>query len=318
MNTWGRMRAGWSFGMGTLRENRTGRLIALPARARVGRAADCAVRIDSRLVSNAHATLWWEDGRWHVRDHGSRNGTRMAGQPLAPGSRAPIGPDDVLVFGDDANAYTVVDIHAPPARARAGETVVFGEGGVLCLPTPDDPQVMIFEGADGTWLLDGASGGETAVDGGVIVVAGRAWVLELPVPDAGTWAPEARATSLGLSFRVSRDEEYVELWVEVGGPPVQLATRAHTELLLLLARARVEDDAHPEPERGWRYADDARERLGLDSAAFNLHVFRARQQLSEGGHAGLAAIIERRGTTGQIRIAGARVEVLPLSVPPPL
>lgn len=43
----------------------------------VGRDASCEVRVGDSAVSRRHAELVPEDGRWHVRDLGSGNGTRL-------------------------------------------------------------------------------------------------------------------------------------------------------------------------------------------------------------------------------------------------
>ena len=195
--------------------------------------------------------------------------------------------------------------------AATGE-VAAANHGVLCLPSPEDPQVMVFEAVDGTWQAEGPDGTVELVDGYALVVAGAAWVLHLPVGHTSTMSPSSVPRSLGsigLVFRVSQDEEYVEIAMRSDGAPVPLAPRAHFELLLLLARARIEDRDHPPAEQGWRYADDVQRMLGVDKPVFNLHVFRARQQLGEAGVAGAAGVVERRASTGQLRLGVERVEV---------
>lgn len=82
-----------------------------------------------------------------------------------------------------------------------------------------------------------------------------------------------------------------------GGPPVALA------------RARIEDASCADAEQGWRYNDDVRRMLGLEPGSLNVQIFRARQQLGGADVAGAAGIIERRATTGQLRLGVGRVEV---------
>jgi CheY-like chemotaxis protein len=48
----------------------------------IGRQADCAVRLADPLVSRRHCSLTLREGRVWIEDLGSRNGTRLNGQPL--------------------------------------------------------------------------------------------------------------------------------------------------------------------------------------------------------------------------------------------
>jgi len=50
----------------------------------IGRAPECDVQLESTRVSRRHAELSCDaEGRWRVRDLGSRNGTRVNGQPIS-------------------------------------------------------------------------------------------------------------------------------------------------------------------------------------------------------------------------------------------
>jgi FHA domain len=299
--------------MALLKNLHTGRTVALGARVLVGRAGTCALCLDSRMVSNEHASVWWESGVWMVRDVGSRNGTQVDGRKLAPGERAELQPGAVLVFGHEEHTWTLVDAGAPVAIARADDgQVVAAVGGVLSLPNADEPLYMVFEGRDGQWAMEGPDGVRAVRDGSPVAAAGRGWILHLPVGHTSTWTPAVAALSIstvGLRFRLSRDEEYIELFLLHGGAETHLQARAHFELLLVLARARLEDADHPPSERGWRYADELQRGLGLEGAAFNLYIFRARQQFGEAEVAGAAGVVERRASTGQVRLGVERIEV---------
>lgn len=302
--------------MALLRSELTGRAVSLGGRVVVGRAGACALRIASRVVSNEHASLWWESGAWMVRDNGSRNGTRVDGRLLAPGERARLRAGSSLVFGHEEHRYTLVDAGPPVAVARgpSGE-VVSAEGGVLCLPSPAAPEVMLFQRADGGWVAESERGVELVGDGDPLSVGGAAWLLHLPLLDATTLkldGAEGNAPNFGVVVRHSRDEEHVEVVLELPAGPLSLPARAHHELLLALARAWVADASQPPAERGWCYADQVQRDLGLDAQRFNVHVFRARQQLCEHVGAAAASVIERRTLTGQVRLAAPRVLVTPL------
>lgn len=46
----------------------------------IGRDVDCDVCLDDEMVSRRHARVFMQNGRWHVQDLGSRNGTRLDGE----------------------------------------------------------------------------------------------------------------------------------------------------------------------------------------------------------------------------------------------
>ena len=50
--------------------------------AQLGRGAACDVCLVDESVSGAHATLMFRDGRWHLIDHASFNGTYVDGQRI--------------------------------------------------------------------------------------------------------------------------------------------------------------------------------------------------------------------------------------------
>jgi pSer/pThr/pTyr-binding forkhead associated (FHA) protein len=57
----------------------------------VGRGRAATVRIDSAFVSNEHAQISWNDGRWWATDLHSKNGTRVNSRPIEEPVRLNIG-----------------------------------------------------------------------------------------------------------------------------------------------------------------------------------------------------------------------------------
>jgi FHA domain/Domain of unknown function (DUF1707) len=64
----------------------------------LGRSRDCACVLADPSVSRRHAELRREEGRFVLRDLGSRNGTRVNGARLL--DEAEVGPGDRVSFGD--------------------------------------------------------------------------------------------------------------------------------------------------------------------------------------------------------------------------
>ncbi len=77
-------RAGVSFLLDPIQQNR------------IGRDSDCVIRLNDPLCSRVHAIIALENGAWHIRDAGSRNGTFVNDQKiddavLADGNNVRIG-----------------------------------------------------------------------------------------------------------------------------------------------------------------------------------------------------------------------------------
>lgn len=79
-----------------------GPLLTPATRPRVGRAPINDVALPFSSVSKVHAFLRFIEGEneWTIEDAGSRNGTRVNGQRLAPNDRARLRDGDAVQFGD--------------------------------------------------------------------------------------------------------------------------------------------------------------------------------------------------------------------------
>lgn len=117
-----------------------------------------------------------------------------------------------------------------------------------------------------------------------------------------------RLRDMALTFEVTRDEEYVHLFMTENGRTLDFGDRSHHYLLLTLARRRLADAAqhHPDWSCGWTYADE----LTRDPTLMNVHIYRLRKQLEHAGLLDPAQIIERRRSTRQVRIGSSNLEVV--------
>ena len=98
--------------------------------------------------------------------------------------------------------------------------------------------------------------------------AGRAWRLEQPCgrKDAPTLGIGA---AVALAFRVSADDEYVEVDVYVGGEVVKLRPRSFHDLLLTLARPRTGGE-------GWTTRPELAKMLRVEPGSIDVAIHRAR------------------------------------------
>lgn len=288
-------------------------LIALSARALIGRSSTCHVRLDDRTVSAEHAVLAYTRGRWSVRDLGSRNGTRVDRTPLKPGERVEISVGAVIECGSSEIKF-VSDGAPGPVALRPDGTLIESGGGVLALPSPEDPVVTLVQGGVG-WVVEHADGVRPLVDGAVIELAGAPWRLLVPTDESAdvrsTVQPLETPLLLGrltLEFFASRDEEFVEIHLPEASQ--RISARAANYLLLVLARERAADAHLPEADRGWMYSPDLARKLSFELERLNVEVFRARAALSALGVVDAGRVIERRALTRQLRLGTDRF-VLP-------
>jgi hypothetical protein len=88
----------------------------------VGRSRRCDVRIDNESVSKVHGSLSFEraTGRYLLVDEGSRNGTRVNGEPLVAGVPAPVWAGANVAFGDAL--YVFLDPQTVRKLARLAVT----------------------------------------------------------------------------------------------------------------------------------------------------------------------------------------------------
>lgn len=291
--------------------------VTLAARSVVGRAPNCTVRPADRRVSGEHATIAWSGERWEIRDLGSRNGTFVNGARIEVGRAVPLRAGDHLGFGGADEAWRLADASPPVATAeRVGSSQVqVAEGQLLALPSATEPWITVYQDVHGTWQAETTAGCRAVEDGEVLDVDGQAWKLHLPTTLEPTVDVDQRAPTFGdlqLTFSVSSDEEDVEMVVRHEGRPLELGARAHHFVLLLLARARIEDAEQPglsEAEHGWRYVEDVCQMLRVDDLRLNTAIYRARKELGAMGVRGAPQLVERRRSSRSLRLGTGAVTV---------
>lgn len=305
--------------MATLERLRDGALHLLSSRDLVGRSRHCDVHIDARFASNEHAVLHWNGSRWAVRDLGSRNGTHVDGERVMAGADVPLEVGCAVMFGGEEEVWRLLDLAPPSVLARSldGGATQAADDGLLALPDPDNIAATVALRQDATWVIERDGREEPVRDRTIVTLGAARWLLRLPEPSGTTQTPEgaARLATLRLGFRVSRDEEHVELTVFEGERAFDLGARAHHHPLLLLARQRLrdrEDTALPSTSHGWLYQDDLARMLGLDEQRINVDVYRARKQLAKAGARDATALVERRPGTRQLRIGADHIEIASL------
>lgn len=300
--------------MGILIENGSGRRVQLATRTLIGRTRHADLRISGRWVSGEHAVIWWTGTAWHIRDLGSRNGTMVGGQRLPPPGTQRLEAGAEISFGQVEAGWRLADVSPPRAQARSSEgTTRDAIDEVIVLPDEEHAWAVVERTEDG-WQVRDTSGARRVIDRDTIIVGQQTWTLRLPggaEPTQEHGASLRELSSFTLSLRVSRDEESIDVRLLHEASSINLAPRAHHELLLRLAE-QLEADRETDtsiPEAGWIDTRTLAQQLGTTRDHLNVHVRRLRQQVIRAGVLGAKAIVERRSGAGQLRLYPLPVEI---------
>jgi hypothetical protein len=301
--------------MGRLRHVHTCDEVVLAPRHLVGRGPACQLRLDEPKLSNVHAELIWDGGGWQLRDLGSRNGTFVAGARIEPGQLIALEPGVELAFAGSSACYRLVDATPPRLLAIADDGELrIAEGETLFIPDDDEPELTVYCDHEGRWWVESSMDTRRVDEREGLLAGGRKWRIHLPtpLPDTRTVEGELRLSGVELRFRVSRDEEHVELSLHAGSSVHRVEPRAHLVLLSTLARLRLADHERgdlPASECGWVHRDDLAKMLAIEPTLANLWIHRARRQLDALGVRESALLIERRSAGTQVRIGLDRIAV---------
>lgn len=289
-----------------------GSLHFLDASHVVGRSRSAQTVLTAADVSAHHLAVNWNGTEWTVRDLASRNGTWVDGRPIGAGEVVGLKLGSVLGVGSPSASLTLVEDGPPCARATSGETSVEGGPDLLALPSADDPVVLFQLDPEVGWTVSEGEESRPVGSGVEVAADGRRWRISLPEPVVGTVDARRPAATgdLALRFRVSGDEEYVELTAVVGGQAHVLPARTYQEILLALARVRLADAELPPADRGWVYTNRLMKMLRLSSNQLYVGMHRVRRELAALGVPG--DTIERRSTTHQVRLGVEDVQVAPM------
>ncbi len=302
--------------MAELRHAESGGVFVLEAEHVVGRSPRSELRIDRNDVSTRHALLRFNGSAWEVRDLGSRNGTFLDGVRLNAAEDHLLKRGAVLRFGLGQDEWMLED-DAPPEVMVVrvdGSGAVKAEGSILALPSVDEPEVTLYRGPTGSWLIEKPDARVTSLaDHDVFEAAGQTWRFCCPLVVAATQSvgQPLSLREIELRFGVSSDEEHVEIRAHSAGQELDLGSRTHNYLLLTLARTRLEEvrGGVPDEVAGWVYQDELLRDLDTDQPQLNVDVFRLRRQFVDAGFVDGASVIERRSSTKQLRIGISRLRI---------
>lgn len=291
----------------------------MPARCLVGRSRACDLMLAEPAVSSQHAVAEWTGSLWQLKDLGSRNGTFVDARRLAANELMPLQEGACIRFGRATNEWVLVDASPPRPMAVNIESgrIELEDSGLLVLPDAEHPELVLHMEGDGRWVSDVHGELATVGDRALLTVADELWRVHLSLAGSGTLDADdhrVRLADLRLCFAHSPNEEYIELTAEAGASRMDLEARAHNYVLLLLARARLADQARGvvPPDQGWIHQEKLLDMLKIEPAHLNITIHRARLHLARSGVSDATRLVERRKGTRQLRLGVARIEIVRL------
>jgi len=304
--------------MATIEHVLTKKSIYLNSQHIFGRSPHSSTQLEAKDVSKSHATIYWQGGQWHIKDH-SRNGTVVNGNFLHNNVDKLV-QRQTIQFGKEASTqWKVVDI-TPPLNyleSLGGSYQIIPLESYYALPNEDNPQIAFYCTADRQWKAE--RGGETIEPehNQIFVCDGVEWrfvknELVDETVDYGRIKENA-----WFEFTLSADQEKVMVKIVVNQLEMDLGERSYNYMLLSLARKRQEDiNAGVESkEQGWQHIENLTHEMSkeelkeVDQYNLNLRIHRLRKGLQKLKPHGsqFINIIERR--KGEIRFAHPKIKI---------
>lgn len=299
--------------MGVLESD--GKRCVLGADQLIGREPGAALRLNDESVSWRHASLRWTGQAWELQDLGSTNGTFLDGRRIAPGARMLLRMGSELRFGETQDVWSLADTEPPGTSlvdVATGERISALDD-LIAVPKEGEPELFISRQVNDTWVAESADRVWEPRVFDLLTVGARQYRFEPGGPVYATTAGQSLQLTpsvLALELAYSLDEEHVEITIVHGERRIALRPRAHSYLLLILAREREKDQADlsiAPAHQGWVYQDQLLKMLQTNPTQLAVDIYRARKQFSEAGVIDAGQLVERRCTTHELRIGVSRL-----------
>ncbi len=246
-------------------------------------------------VSNIHAAITWQNQEWYIKDL-SRNGTWLGDSRLEKLIYTRLILGQKIRFASLDYIWVVDDLTPPQNivyRVENPEDCLH-IGSYTLLPNEEKPECVLSKGKElNDWKFFHAEHGGNENDeskkvatGDIIRFSGVDWKLFLQ--EEITMTEEVKEKKHPLSefhftFKVSLDEEHVEVTARLDSKEFHIKNKTHNYLLLYLARKSLSDfkAGIVESECGWVDNSLLAKELGLDNTHINILIFRIRKNFSK-------------------------------------
>lgn len=284
----------------------------------IGRAKHNRLVISEPEVSKSHATLYWFNQGWYLKDHSS-NGTLLNGQLIVHEAKK-VKKGDVLQFGKSEQTMFVLEAHHAPSSflfcvSNPESKLVLQEASHY---PKENPEVSFFRINNTFWYIDDGVKEQQLVDGNVYPFSGEDWEFVENEPLEDTLIYKESNQNLLFQFSLSSDQENIRLVLSDKDTKCDLGQRIHNHLLLILAREKANDnnDGVEEGLSGWVDMDTVVKKLrkelmqpNIDQYYINLMIHRIRKQFSKDlpFETSIADLIER--DNGKLRFRYNNIDI---------
>lgn len=250
--------------------------------------------IEGPEISRYHAVIEWKMGRWELKDL-STNGVWINDIKVQKNVSISLNLGDKIIFGHPQSQVFIFAESQPPedmlCRYDASELDTTEQQAITLssyhlLPNKEEPKMVLYKDVESWWgedILDSGISKRCLKNGDLVSIDGVRWQLRTAISNEETLCiqdSQVNLKELLAEFKVSQDEEKIQLTVTKGVDPVDLKFRNYHYLSLYLARRRALDvlEGLTESEQGWVYVEEIARDLGMEENTVNLHVHRARKQ----------------------------------------
>lgn len=306
--------------MGRLENTKTKEIVFLNSYHQFGRNTYlCNTYLSDRDVSRTHATIFWSDDQWYIRDH-SRNGTFIDGTLI---SKAAIKIEDhtQIQFGNvNSDKWHVIDINPPTnyLRSLTTKNKILPLDTCHALPDEQHPEIIFYLSESKDWVAESVEQKLLLKTGTKFKYNNEEWEFIANEVLHDTMDYDDIFSEAYFKICLSPSEEDIHLKLVIDNHEYDMGRRAYNYMLLSLSRKRLDDHEKglTMDDQGWvgtkELEDDISKELGytVDKYYLNLQVFRLRKQMLEMKPYGylFSEIIERR--TGEIRFAFPQLKVI--------
>ena len=283
----------------------------------LGRGSDNATKINVPDVSSRHATIFWQENQWFVKDH-SLNGT-LVNKKFTHQKTVKLSQGSIIKFGRDfSSEYKVSNLAAPKSYlvSLTSSQQFILEKEYYALPNEKRPVVELLL-ADGVWQLKKDSKSHFLEDRQTFEVAGQRWMFVRNKSTEDTIDYGKLKNQALFIFTMSTDQERVRVQIEMGENLMDLGERTYNHMLLILARKRLEDSKieYPPKDQGWMMMEQLTAMLSkeelreVDQYHINVRIHRIKEQLLKLQPYGsqFVNVIERR--KGEIRFNHEKIKI---------
>ncbi len=253
--------------------------------------------LDNDSCSRMHCVIRWQAGMWFITDE-SRNGCYVNGERIAKGSGVHLAVNDIITIGknDDVKWIMKDEKEPKPILLAQDKTSYLELSDLNILPNEAHPECQILKQGE-SWVFEHNDETQTIKENFECYIDGKSWIFfPNDLIQETKFYDKISDEKPKLNFHVSRNEEHIQLTVELGGKCFDLGHKTHHYLLLEMARHQLDDSTTSAKERGWMSNELLLNNMKIDINHLNIQIYRARATLRKcSAHWGQQLIERRRG-----------------------